>query len=66
VEEAEQFLEWALVHPDGAVDLSAVDHLHTALLQLLLQLKPTVIGLPPDRVLRSFINGKDNSEAGGS
>lgn len=36
VEEAEPLLAWLIEHPDGAVDLTQCEHLHTSSLQLLL------------------------------
>lgn len=36
VEEAEQLLAWTLSHPSAKADLSKCDHLHCAVLQVLL------------------------------
>lgn len=36
VEEAEQLLAWALAHPSARADLSRCDHVHSAVLQVLL------------------------------
>jgi hypothetical protein len=47
VEEAEPLFEWLQEHPEGRVDLSACDHMHTAILQVLMALRPPV-SAPPD------------------
>jgi len=47
VQEAEPLLEWVQAHPNGTLDLADCEHLHTAVLQVLLrtgavrQLEPT-------------------------
>ena len=50
-------------HPQSAVNLSACESMHSAVLQVLLALKPPLVGLPSDPWLRSllqsqFPNGK--------
>jgi|YelNatPaOPRAMG01_1025707.scaffolds.fasta_scaffold71166_2 hypothetical protein len=54
-EEAEGLLEWILQHPQGAVDLSEAEHIHTAILQVLQCAKPAIAGSPHDPFLRTLI-----------
>lgn len=44
VAEAETLLAWLQAHPHGRVDLSACEHAHTALVQVLMAAAPTLIG----------------------
>jgi hypothetical protein len=63
VEEAESLAAHLKEHPQSAVNLSACESMHSAVLQVLLALKPQLVGLPSDPWLRSllqsqFPNGK--------
>lgn len=64
VEEAEGFLNWLLQHPQGAVDLSRAEHIHTAVLQVLLGAKPAISEPPADPFLRTLI-GEDSAKLQG-
>lgn len=55
IEEAEGLLTWLREHPDGAVDLAACTHLHTALCQLLLAARPALLQPPGDPFLRQWV-----------
>lgn len=46
VEEAESLLSWVLQHPDAAVDAAACEHLHSAVLQVLMALRPRLAAVP--------------------
>lgn len=64
VEEAEWFLEWLLRHPQGAVDLCRAEHIHTAILQVLLCAKPAISEPPADSFLGTLI-GVDSAKLRG-
>ncbi|MBF0097868.1 MAG: hypothetical protein HQM04_04225 [Magnetococcales bacterium] len=55
VEEAEPFFEWLRTHPEGVVDLSACEHLHAAVYQTLLALKPNIAALPAEPFLQQWL-----------
>jgi len=42
VEEAEALLEWILLTPKGKINLKQCEHMHTAVLQVLMALTPSV------------------------
>lgn len=48
VEEAEGLVEWLAANPRGRVNLRDCEHLHTAVLQVLLALRPPVSAPPAD------------------
>ena len=48
LEEAERLLEWFLLQPAGKVDISGCQHLHTAVMQVLLAARAPVVGAPRD------------------
>jgi ABC-type transporter Mla MlaB component len=51
IEEAEELYNFLVEKKKPKVDLSEVEHLHTACLQLLLVFKPDVVALPQDKEL---------------
>ncbi|HKL77883.1 MAG TPA: hypothetical protein VJ985_05905 [Gammaproteobacteria bacterium] len=55
VEEAEELLEWVQDHPGKPLDWSGCDHLHTAVLQVLLALEPPLKGTPRDPFLAAWV-----------
>jgi hypothetical protein len=57
VEEAEPLLEWLRAAPAPAVDLSACAHAHTAVLQVLLALRPALAAAPADEFLARLCAG---------
>lgn len=56
IEEAEAFAEWLRATPDAAVDLSACEALHSAVLQVLLAAMPRVAAPPPDALLAALLS----------
>lgn len=57
VEEADALLAWLRPETRPAVDLSDCTHLHAALLQLLLALRPGLVAAPPDPFIRKILAG---------
>ena len=55
VEEAEPFLVLLQAAPGRVVDLSRADRLHTALLQIIMALRPPLLGECGDAFLRDWI-----------
>jgi hypothetical protein len=54
VEDAEILLEHLQARPDGPVDWSACRTLHTAVLQVLMAAKPTLLGACGDEFVRTW------------
>ncbi|MFC4157883.1 hypothetical protein [Chitinimonas lacunae] len=57
IEEAETLLDWALRHPEGEADLSQCRHLHSAVLQTLLAIRPRRIVPPQEPWLAALLAG---------
>jgi hypothetical protein len=55
VEEAEGLLEWLQKKPAAKADLSALSHLHTANLQVLMTAKAEISKWPEDAELRAWL-----------
>ena len=55
VEEAEGLLEWLLGHPRGKVNLKRCQHLHSALLQVLMALRPALSAPPEDPDMAAWL-----------
>lgn len=55
VEEAEMLLEKLQEHPKVKLNLLNCQHLHTAILQLLILSKPTISVLPSDNLLSDIL-----------
>lgn len=55
VAEAETLLVWLLDHPMMQIDLTACQHVHTAVLQVLLALRPSITGQPADPGLAAWL-----------
>jgi len=51
IEEAEELFNFLVEKKKPKVDLSELEHLHTACLQLLLVFKPEIIAFPQDKEL---------------
>ncbi len=47
VEEAEGLFEWLHENPRGKINLKACEHLHSAIIQVLMALRPCVSACPP-------------------
>jgi len=55
VEESEQLLEWLGQHPKGKVNLKQCAHLHSAVLQVLMAVKPELSSPPSDPDMASWL-----------
>ncbi|WP_158045319.1 hypothetical protein [Skermanella pratensis] len=55
VDEAEPLLEFLLANPGAGVDWSGCTHLHTALLQVLVAIRPKMLGSPDSEFLQKWI-----------
>ena len=55
VEEAENLLHLFLEHKEAGVDARACEHLHTAVLQVLMAVKPTCTEPPEDVFLQQLL-----------
>ncbi|MBY0241322.1 MAG: hypothetical protein K2X55_18605 [Burkholderiaceae bacterium] len=55
VEEAEPLLQWRLDCPDGVLDLGACQHLHAAVLQVLMAAPVRVAAPPADPGLAAWL-----------
>jgi anti-anti-sigma regulatory factor len=56
VEDAEPLLAALQAAPGLIVDISGASHLHTAVLQVLVALRPEVRGISPDPFIREWIH----------
>ncbi|MBT8763070.1 hypothetical protein KFV02_03905 [Desulfohalobiaceae bacterium Ax17] len=55
VEEAEPLLDWLKEHPAGKLDLKQAQHIHTAILQVLMALQPEIASPPEDEFLQTVL-----------
>ncbi len=55
IEEGEQFFEWIKNQDSPKIKLAEVQHIHTAIVQTILYLKPTIEGLEEDSFWGRFI-----------
>ncbi|MBU3694347.1 MAG: hypothetical protein FGM40_05895 [Rhodocyclaceae bacterium] len=55
VQEAEGLLSWVLEHPGAPVDTAACEHLHSAVLQVLMARRPPIVALPPEGPLQQVL-----------
>jgi len=55
VEEAESLLSWVLQHPGAPVDAAACEHLHSAVLQVLMARRPPISALPATGALQQVL-----------
>jgi hypothetical protein len=55
VEEAEGLLEWLQTRPTAKADLSELNHLHTANLQVLMAAKTSISSWPNNDELRAWL-----------
>ncbi|MBE0505172.1 MAG: hypothetical protein IBX50_00445 [Marinospirillum sp.] len=54
-DDAELLLQWLLDHPQGGVDCSSLEHLNTAVLQVLLAAQRPCTAWPQDPLLQRFL-----------
>ena len=66
VEEAETLLAWLIATPNGKLDLSTCDSMHTAVLQVVLALQPKISKTPANprlaEVLRAAVSRESHPE----
>lgn len=55
LEVAEDLFAWLQKNPKGSIDLANCTHLHTAVLQVLVALRPTIAIWPKDEALRAWV-----------
>lgn len=55
VEEADELLQWLQANPRGKVNLKACEHLHAAVLQVLMALRPALSAEPDDPFLARWV-----------
>jgi len=55
VEEAEGLLAWLQTRPQARLDLALCEHLHAAVLQILLHARPAIVAWPADPALQSWL-----------
>ena len=55
IDEAETLLEWLLENPKGKLNLKSLEHPHTALLQVMMALKPMISSWPEEQQISSWI-----------
>ncbi|MDP4300439.1 hypothetical protein [Leptothrix discophora] len=57
VDDAEALAQWLLKQPSPAVHLGKCEHLHAAVLQVLLALRPRLVKPPTDALLAGVLAG---------
>ncbi|MDO9711689.1 hypothetical protein [Paracraurococcus lichenis] len=65
IEEAETLLDWLRATACPRVDLSGCTHMHAAVLQTLLVMRPTVVAAPTTPFLAHFLVGLPSAGAVG-
>lgn len=55
VEDAEPLLAWLQADGDRMIDIGGAEHLHAAIVQVLMALQPSVRGMSQDPFLRRWI-----------
>jgi len=55
IEEAEGLLSWLLEHPKGKLNLKQLEHPHTAVLQVIMALRPALSAYPEDEQVASWL-----------
>jgi hypothetical protein len=58
VEDAEALAQWLQQQPSPAVHLAKVEHVHAAVLQVLMALKPRVVAWPADPWLAGALQAR--------
>jgi hypothetical protein len=61
IEEAEALLCALQDHPQAPVDLTGLTRAHLAIVQLLLSVRPRLIGAPADALLRRLLAGGEET-----
>ncbi len=60
IEEAEDFFEWLKNEPSPCVNMEEMEHIHTAILQGILLVKPTIKGIKENTFWGRFIFNTSN------
>ncbi len=55
IEEAETLLAWLLEHPKGRLNLKRLGHPHTAVLQIMMALRPEVSAFPENEEIAAWL-----------
>ncbi len=55
IEEGEEFLEWIKSKDSPKIDLSEVEHMHTAIVQIILFFKPEIINLDKESFFGRYV-----------
>ncbi|MDQ7033147.1 MAG: hypothetical protein Q9M37_10615 [Desulfonauticus sp.] len=55
VEEAEELLDWIKLKNTPKIDVSEMEHIHTAIAQIVLFFKPEIIGLDKNSFFGKYI-----------
>jgi hypothetical protein len=55
IDAVEPLFAWLLDHPGGEVDLSQLDHLHTAVWQVLVAVRARIAAWPDDEGLKCWL-----------
>jgi hypothetical protein len=63
VDDAETLTQWLLQQAAPAVHLGKCEHLHGAVLQVLLALQPKLVAGPPDALLAAALTRVSNSRS---
>ena len=61
VDDAETLTQWLLRQAAPAVHLGKCEHLHGAVLQVLLALRPKLVALPPDALLAGVLRSHSSN-----
>ena len=65
VEEADELLQWLQANPRGKVNLKGCEHLHAAVLQVLMALRPPLSAAPDDPFLARWVLPAIDQSGGG-
>lgn len=57
IEDAEALLRHLSAEPGTQVDWSACEHAHTAIIQVLMAVKPKIVGWPTDPFVGKYLTG---------
>lgn len=64
IEEADGLMEWLSKTPNGKIDLAQCQHLHAAILQVLMAAKPVVNAWPQNTHLSAWLSTAFNQNHG--
>ncbi len=64
IEEADGLMEWLIKTPKSKIDLTQCQHLHAAILQVLMAAKPVISAWPQDENLQAWLASALNHNNG--